>query len=131
MSLQVSAMKHEPLGRDVVENCILVSTNQHTSSTTNMLAEDFCIITERALDTVKVSTQRGITSETFTNYKSDLMFQVKHISQKYVTGTLRGKKNYLQSNVATKKYSHKCSFTRTNDMSKAFVDHIWFIISQG
>eukprot|EP00978_Attheya_sp_CCMP212_P045316 scaffold341924_cov31-Attheya_sp.AAC.1 len=100
---------------DVLARWTFVSTERHTKITADSLAERFCIGTEQAKQTIRVTTQQGTMSEILPitqRYRADRRFEVKRLNTKFATDTAYAKVKSIRGNIGSQVYTHKSGFQK-------------------
>ena len=106
---------------DKPEPRTVVQTKRHSSVSPQELSEVFGIGYIQAQRTLHATTQRGMRSAILPlsrRYRADKIFQEKRLAGKFATDTLYYKLKTVHQNMAAQIYSHKCSFTKSYQLTR-------------
>ena len=112
---------------DVPVRRTFVSHERHTKVTADSLADRFCVGTERAKNTIRVTTQRGVRSAILPisrRYRADRYLTMKRLQGKFATDTAFATIKSLRGNVASQIYMHKCGFKQAYHLCSVNGDSI-------
>jgi hypothetical protein len=113
--------------QDIPVRRTYVSHERHTKVSAESLADRFCIGPERAKNTLRVTTQRGVRSAILPisrRYRADRYLNVKRLLGKFATDSAYSPIKSLRGNVASQVYSHKCGFKKTYHLRAVTGDDI-------
>ena len=112
MDLSISGLKeklaevarYDDSLEDIPTRQTYTSTERHVKMLAEVLADRFGIGLERAIQTLKATTQRGTISALLPisrRYRADRKFGVRRLNGKFATDTIWAKSKTLRRNVAT------------------------------
>ena len=121
------SMQHTSVGlseltrTDVPDRNTFVSTDRHSRTTANLIADRFGIGIQRARATMQVTRNRGTRSAILPlarRYRADRRYEVKRLNSKFATDALYADVRSIGGNCFAQLYSHKCGFASVYPMRK-------------
>ena len=104
-----------------------VSSKRHLKLSAKQLSELWCIGPQRAKQTMRVTTQRGVRSAIMPlsrRYRADRRFNKRRLVHKFATDTLYPERKSLHQNTRAQVYSAKHGFTACYPLTQAIGDEI-------
>ena len=119
-------------GEDVLARKTFVSNERHRKVTSDSLAELWQIGPKRARATLDATTQHGVRSAILPlsrRYRSDRMYSVKHLRNRFATDTVYSDIKSLLGNTCAQVYTHKIGFAVCYPLTAAKGDAVGHTLS--